>query len=88
MSTLTLTPQQNTEQKLTTVVPPVEAFSASDRAADARAPVFVPRGQLYYWSRQWQAAEAAALTDIAEGKIHRFASGSEAAAWLLSDDED
>lgn len=86
MSTLTVAPKQNTEQKLTTTVPPVEAFTASGRDAGVRAPVFVPRDQLYYWSREWQVAEAEALTDIAEGRVHRFASGAEASAWLLSDE--
>ena len=48
-------------------------------------PLFVPRSQLYYWTREWQDGEAEALREIAEGKCRTFKDGSAAAAWLLGE---
>ena len=52
-----------------------------------RVPLFVSRGQLYYWTREWQAGEAEALQDLEEGRFDTFPDGSSAARSLL-DDED
>lgn len=56
-------------------------------ATGRRPPLFVPRDQLYYWTREWQEGEAEALREIAEGQARRFPDGTAAADWLLSDDE-
>ena len=78
-------------------VPLLENASRSDDMVAAsvastgrwnRPPVFVPLSQLYYWTREWQEGEAAALREIAEGKTRRFPDGTSAANWILSDDED
>lgn len=69
---------------------PVEAnaFESASPQTHRRVPLFVPRGQLYYWSNVWQAGEGEALSDLASGKHRTFPHGSAAAAWLLSDDDD
>jgi hypothetical protein len=88
MSTIVLSPQQNTERKATTFVSVIDAASTSETQGRLRAPLFVPRQQTYYWTREWQEAEARAVREIAAGQLRRFASGAEAAAWLLSDDSE
>jgi hypothetical protein len=50
-------------------------------------PLFIPLEQAYFWTAEWQAGEIEAMRDIAEGRVKHFASGSEAAAWLLADDD-
>ncbi len=52
-----------------------------------RAPYFVPRDQAYFWTQKWQADEAEALREIADGNVRDFTSGAAAVAWLLSDDD-
>jgi hypothetical protein len=52
-----------------------------------RPPLFVSRKQLYYWTKEWQAGEAEALRDVAEGRSRTFESGADAADWLLSDED-
>lgn len=64
------------------------AIASGGPRGGPRAPFFVPRDQAYYWTHEWQRAEAEGLREIAEGNVRRFASGSAAAAWLLSDAED
>jgi hypothetical protein len=65
-----------------------ETFTA---ATGQRPPLFVPRDQLYYWTREWQSGEAEALRELAEGDFFTFHDGTSAAEWLLDDtdaDED
>jgi hypothetical protein len=50
-------------------------------------PLVVPSRQLYYWTKEWQAGEAEALADIAEGRARTFPNGTAAADWLLSDED-
>jgi hypothetical protein len=65
-----------------------ERVAATRASTRGRPPLFVPRGQLYYWTHEWQDGEAEALREIADGQARRFPNGSSAAEWLLSDDED
>ncbi len=37
----------------------------------------VDSSQAYFWSRDWQEAEREATRDIAEGRVHEFASAEE-----------
>lgn len=53
----------------------------------ARAPLFIPLGQDYFWTAAWQRGEAEALREIANGDIRRFTSGEAAVRWLLADDD-
>jgi hypothetical protein len=50
-----------------------------------RPPLFVPRSQLYFWTRSWQAGEAEALRELADGEFFTFSDGTAAAEWLLDD---
>ena len=59
----------------------------SPRAA-GRTPLFVPKGQLYYWTAEWQRGEAEALADLGAGRFRMFSNGADAAAWLLADDNE
>jgi len=87
VKTVTIPPLQNAEREETVSIPAVPAASASGEGADLRTPLFVPQEQMYYWTLAWQAGEAEALRDIAAGKVRRFESGFDAAAWLLADEE-
>jgi hypothetical protein len=64
----------------------VEATFASTGKHD-RPPLFVPRSQLYYWTKEWQAGEAEALEDLREGRSRTFPNGTAAADFLLSDED-
>jgi hypothetical protein len=63
----------------------VNTASKPERAA--RAPLFIPHGQDYFWTAEWQRGEAEALEEIANGDIRRFTSGTDAVRWLLADDD-
>jgi hypothetical protein len=86
MTTLTIEPRQNAEQKAATTIASSPATSAS-KGPGFRLPYFVPKGQVYYWTLEWQKGEAEALADLAEGRVRRFASGADAATWLLADED-
>lgn len=83
--TITLEPIRNAEQTEASV-PAYEAASTSMRPDRYRIPLFIPRSQLYYWTRAWQQGEADALDDIAAGRVRRFQSGADAARSLLDEE--
>jgi hypothetical protein len=87
MSTVTIDPRQNAERQAETMIAAYPATSASSKKRELRVPLFISKGQAYYWTREWQAGEAEALAEIAAGRVHRFPSGSAAAAWLLADED-
>ena len=41
--------------------------------------------QSYYWTREWQEAEREAIEEFRRGEYVSFASGAEAAQWLMAD---
>lgn len=41
--------------------------------------------QSYYWTREWQEAEREAVEELRRGEYVSFASGAEAAQWLMAD---
>jgi hypothetical protein len=86
-TTLTLEPLHNTEQEATTDVSVTASAKASGEGAGLRVPLFVPRSQMYYWTKDWQDGEAEALADIAAGRAHLFSSGAAAAEWLSRDED-
>lgn len=53
-----------------------------------RVPLFIPREQAYYWTREWQEDEARALEELARGEGVLFHDPTEAARWLLSPEDD
>ena len=85
-TTFELSPRENTRES-NAPVPTVQAISASPSRSNFVIPLFVAKGQLYYWTRRWQQDEDAALKELSEGQGLKFADGSSAADWLL-DDED
>lgn len=86
-TTFDLAPFANAEQKTTTDISAVASARASGKGAAPRIPIFVPSGQLYYWTKEWQDGEAEALRDIRAGRVRRFSSGADAADWLLGDED-
>ncbi len=53
--------------------------------SDTNAEVTDPE-QAYYWSREWQDAEAESRADYAAGRFRTFTDAEDAIAWLDSDD--
>ena len=51
-------------------------------------PIFVPRNQLYYWTRDWQEGESMALRELESGEFRTFPDGSSAVRWLLDEDDE
>ena len=43
------------------------------------------RSQSYYWTTEWQEAEREAMEEFRRGEYLGFASGAEAAEWLMAD---
>jgi hypothetical protein len=85
--TLTFEPLHNTEQEATASIPAIASARASGETAGLRVPLFVPRSQLYYWTKDWQDGESEALADIAAGHVSRFPTGADAASWLLRNED-
>lgn len=50
-------------------------------------PLSIPRSQLYFWSREWQAAERQSLAEIARGHGREFSSSVDVIRWLFAPDE-
>ena len=85
MTTITLSTLDTAEQSASVEL---HVFESASAGPSSDVPLFVPRAQIYYWTEEWQAGEAEALRDLAEGNVRRFASGAEASRWLLADDAD
>jgi len=54
-----------------------------------RGLISIPSSQRYYWSRRWQADEAASAVEIAAGEVRTFTGPDrtrQAIAWLYGDD--
>lgn len=47
----------------------------------------IPRAQKYFWSYQWRYGERETLSAYSRGEGIDFATGHDAAAWLLGDDD-
>ncbi len=47
-----------------------------------RVPLFIPRGEVYYWTYEWQHDEAEALKELERGEGKVFHDPKEAARWL------
>jgi len=55
--------------------------SAPNRVA-RRVPLFIPRAEAYYWTRQWQHDEAEALKELERGEGRVFHDPKDAVRWL------
>jgi hypothetical protein len=78
---LTLPLLENGSRSRDTVAPGATA------TGPGRPPLFVPKAQLYYWTKEWQRGEAEALSDLEEGRFRTFPDGTSAARWLLADED-
>jgi hypothetical protein len=87
MTTITLSLNQIEEHTTTVCLSTIPTAYTGAAETRRRAPYFVPRDQAYFWTQKWQADEAKALREIADGNVRDFASGAAAIAWLLADDE-
>jgi hypothetical protein len=85
MSTVTIS-TESTTQRETVLLPPIATAFSSDAELRGNMPLFVPRDQAYFWTHQWQEAEAEALREIAAGQVKQFEGGLAAVAWLLSEE--
>ncbi len=65
-----------------------ESASVPDGERPYRVPLFVPRHQAYYWTREWQEDEAEALEELERGEGITFHDPAEAARWLMSPEDE
>jgi hypothetical protein len=52
-----------------------------------RLPLFMPRGQRYYWLREWQQGEAEAEAELRRGEGVTFENVQDAFRWLTSPED-
>lgn len=90
MTSYRLEIQQSTSVSARTVSlsAPVHGNEAHVEGLQTRSLGSIPATQAYYWKHAWQDAETETLESLAKGNGRRFATGREAIAWLLSDEED
>ena len=65
----------------------LESVVTNEDRFSRNRPVSIPASQLYYWTREWQDAEAEALAELDRGEGQVFESGHDAVKWLLADDD-
>jgi hypothetical protein len=63
------------------------AFASGPESNDARPPLFVPREEILFWTRSWQAGEAESARARVAGHLRVFGSGAELVDWLEADDD-
>jgi hypothetical protein len=56
--------------------------------SNMQPPFMVPREELFFWTRQWQAGERESAEERRRGNTRTFGSAAAFLAWLDSDDED
>lgn len=66
----------------------IETVNVQPRYPRRRIPFTVPRGQLYYWTREWREDEEKALEELERGEGVVFYNPKEAARWLMSLEDD
>jgi hypothetical protein len=80
--TLELHPETPTPASRATLSP-----AATPATGDRRPPLFVPRDELIFWTREWRAGEAESAAEREAGNLRTFRSGEDMLAWLRSDDD-
>ncbi len=78
MTTLAVPLRPNAEQTNARISITGESFASGDH----RPPRFVPRDQIYYWTRKWQDGEKEALRDLESGRSRVFVDLNELAQYL------
>ena len=61
--------------------------SSAPEPMPRRVPLFVPRSEAYYWTREWQRDEAEALKELERGEGRVFHDPKDAARWLRSPED-
>lgn len=69
------------------VTPGSDAWYFVSRPAPRYVPLFAPRGQMYYWTRDWQNGEDEADEELRRGEARVFDNAEDALRWL-DDPED
>jgi hypothetical protein len=69
------------------IAPDSRLWSFMPRRLPRRVPLFIPRDQAYYWTREWQEGEAEADEEIRRGELRRFSDLDEALRWLDSPED-
>ncbi len=64
-----------------------ESASVPFRRLPYRVPFFMPRGQAYYWTREWQEGEAEADEELRRGEARAFDDVEDALGWLDSPED-
>lgn len=49
---------------------------------DSRPPLFVPRDEVLYWTREWRAGEAESASERERGNLRVFDNGTDLLDWL------
>ena len=52
-----------------------------------RMPLFVPKDELFFWTRSWQEGEAESAAEREAGNLRTFDDPRDLFTWLLSDEE-
>ncbi len=52
-----------------------------------RVPLFIPRNQAYYWTREWQEGEVEADEELRRGEARAFDNVEDALRWLDSPED-
>jgi hypothetical protein len=83
---LNTTITRSSEEELRTD-PRSQSWSFVSEHMPRRVPLFIPRGQRYYWSREWQQGEAQADAELRRGEGVTFDSSQDAFRWLDSPED-
>lgn len=89
-STMTINPRvarADSRQDDVRLTPDSDAWSFVSERAPRYVPLFVPRGQTYYWTREWQNGEKEADEELRRGEARVFDGVTHALRWL-DDPED
>lgn len=52
------------------------------RGSGDRPPLFVPKDEIGFWTKKWQAGEAESARERAAGRLRSFDSGKDLLDWL------
>jgi len=81
-----MTTTRSSEEELR-IDPNSQLWSFVPEHPPRRVPLFIPRGQRYYWSREWQQGEAEADAELRRGEEVTFDNLQDAFRWLDSPED-
>jgi hypothetical protein len=67
--------------------PGSRSWSFVPKRVPRRTPLFIPRGQTYYWTHEWRNGEAEADDELRRGEAQIFDDPADALRWLDSPEE-